>query len=483
MNRLSSRLAAHASIRQTEVLCRADDADAALDRFVGQWWRALGRLLKSLSTKNAYDVHRLVLAATRGWQREVAQEVYRRLHELALWQRRQVVQTLVRTLPQGFLASAVKSWPRGSVLLSEGRGERLTPTLEAGSVILGIPRDPNDGQFRFAELGPTSILPGSFKLDVFSRRLDFGLPFFHPLDPQVSTSTGEPVASTLGMDEVRKLLQDLVFPMDMAEVNRIVFGAPFGSPWPERLAQQTSLAEPATLANVIASGFAAGRTPQQVQQTLLPLVDNVRSTARRLARTEGIRVAHDIGMAQHEKLGDMVEGYQIHATLDQHTRPAHRARHGTIYYRHPRPGQLGFDQLPHPPLEADGSVALNCRCFLIPILAPPPRPVKAEAFADAAKELVPDPVIYAQWFDRATERKRRQAVGTRRYSAAQAVVGGKPSWEHFVTVTGDVLSVEQIHRETPRQRKHRLVAVRRVMAERAAAVKQVAAFGYVNHFS
>lgn len=161
-------------------------------------------------------------------------------------------------------------------------------------------------------------------------------------------------------------LARLLFPPPRAEqVDAIVYA----TGWVKRLAAATRLAEPERLAPIISAGMAAGKTRQQLVRDLLPIVDGVRSTARRIARTEGMRVAGAMQMATHESLGDLVVGYRINATLDSAVRPEHRERDGTIYWRHPKAGQLGFDRMPNPPQEADGSTAWNCRCWLEPILS------------------------------------------------------------------------------------------------------------------
>lgn len=70
-------------------------------------------------------------------------------------------------------------------------------------------------------------------------------------------------------------------------------------------------------------------------------------------------------------LGDGVAvpviGWQVLGILDDRIRPAHRERHKTIYYANPKPGQKGYDEMPNPPYEADGSLAHNCRCVVIPV--------------------------------------------------------------------------------------------------------------------
>jgi SPP1 gp7 family putative phage head morphogenesis protein len=125
---------------------------------------------------------------------------------------------------------------------------------------------------------------------------------------------------------------------------------------------------PRDLANEIAAGLASGKSQQEVAQLVLPYLENNRVRARRTARTFGMAVVGQAQLDSFENMGDLVIGYQIHATLDQNTRPEHRRRNGTKYYKQPKRGQKGLDEMPRPPQEADGSIAWNCRCYLTPIL-------------------------------------------------------------------------------------------------------------------
>lgn len=125
---------------------------------------------------------------------------------------------------------------------------------------------------------------------------------------------------------------------------------------------------PEELARQLADGVSRGLTQYELAKELRPFLEGSRVRARRAARTFGLHAANAAQLDAWEGLGDMVDGYTVHATLDQYTRPAHRARDGTRYYLHPRPGQKGLGDMPRPPLEADGSIAWNCRCFLTPIL-------------------------------------------------------------------------------------------------------------------
>ena len=135
---------------------------------------------------------------------------------------------------------------------------------------------------------------------------------------------------------------------------------------PQRL---TRAAAPERVTAQILDGIAAGWDRHRIAREVRAAFDVLAGTARRIARTEGLRVATQTQLAVSEQIPDLVVGYKIRCVADARTRPDHLERDGTVYYREPGPGQLGFGEMPHPPLEADGSVAWNCRCWLMPIVA------------------------------------------------------------------------------------------------------------------
>lgn len=176
-------------------------------------------------------------------------------------------------------------------------------------------------------------------------------------------------------------LLDMLFPAPSRTlIDLIVYGSgqPGQPSWLDRIASLSRLASPETLAATVASGFAQGWTLQQIAAELLPIVDNVRASARRIARTEGMRISHETQMVAWDGLGDMVIGYQIHAVHgNPNTRHWHRDRDGTVYHRRPAAGQLGLDRMPRPPMESPDprdrpagapQVAPNCMCWLSPVL-------------------------------------------------------------------------------------------------------------------
>lgn len=145
----------------------------------------------------------------------------------------------------------------------------------------------------------------------------------------------KPVAREVAAEPVQEstfpsAVQDLLIQAPSA---RFILDAVFGSGWRERFAALSSLASPDAMAQTVSNGLLFGRLPAEIARDLLPMVEQVRSSAKRVARTETLRVAHAAQMQAHEQLGDLVVGYQIHATLDERTRPKHAARSGRVWFK------------------------------------------------------------------------------------------------------------------------------------------------------
>lgn len=270
------------------------------------------------------------------------------------------------------------------------------------------------------------------------------------------------------------------------EIDRIVYAPSGRTTWQQRMAMLTGLAHPETVAQVIALARAQGETAGQMAQRLLPIVQNNRVSARRIARTESARCSTEASMQTYENMGELIIGYQINAHMDWRTRPHHAARNGTIYYRQPTAGQLSMLHMPRPPIEEDGTVAHNCRCYLSPVLTPAEHvesdPSLKALFTDQRHDIIPDPQTYENWFAQATEQERRWAVGARRLRAAtQRLEPGEPlRWATMISpTTGQLLPAETIRHETPRRREERIAVVNNVIAERTALHRQISRFGYL----
>jgi uncharacterized protein with gpF-like domain len=153
---------------------------------------------------------------------------------------------------------------------------------------------------------------------------------------------------------------------------REAFGVVYGGDWQARLAAQTRLADPAEIARLVHRGQVAGKTVEQIADDLLPVLNGVRVSARRVAHDEVMWVSHKSQQAAWRQVDDQIIGYRVHSVLDSRVRPKHLERDGWAFYKTPGPGQRGMDERPDPPRESpkDGGVwAYNCRCFLSPIFA------------------------------------------------------------------------------------------------------------------
>lgn len=377
---VNGRLASHAGTVQMDLLWHADALADSVETTVTKSWNQLWRVLKDAPTLNVYA---LAHQHFRQLYSSLAGELAHGLHNLANWSHDRTATYLADTTPIPYLNMA------------------LTPRFGG----------------RFTEAAPGLASFANAGIDI-------------QLADLVS-------AQDAGDDSrAREIFQAILFQApSLQRLQQIIYSGAGGIPWTERLRSETKLAAPDAIANILAAGFAAGFGPQQMARELQPIVGGVTATARRIARTEGMRVAHAIQWDNNKAIAGLTLGHQVHAQLDQNTRPHHAARNGTIYYVNPQPGQKGVNEMPHPPVDEDGSVQPNCRCWTSVVLAPPSHivnnPESMKLFDAHAAKAIPDPHVYGQWFAQAPEYIRRKAVGSARYSAAKAKLGGEPDWAHF----------------------------------------------------
>lgn len=221
-------------------------------------------------------------------------------------------------------------------------------------------------------------------------------------------------------DERTDLYRTLIIdPPDASFLSALV------GPAPDRL---TSIVAPDRAAGLIWQGIAAGQDRKKIAASLTDLFGGYAVAARRVARTEGLRVATATQLAASEQVSELIPAYQIVAVLDSRTRPEHRARNGTIYYRNPRPGQLGFDVMPHPPIDPGGVIAYNCRCILIPV------------FETADVMATPDPDSMADWWSGASEPEREVVAGATRLELTRRELGREPSWFDLIDASGHLIA-------------------------------------------
>lgn len=238
-------------------------------------------------------------------------------------------------------------------------------------------------------------------------------------------------------EEKRELIKEVVFdPPTPDQAKAIVFRGN----WQERILKQTKLGQPNNIADTVFRGMTSGKSEREIADDLQHELEGVASSARRIARQEMSRAALEANFDAWNKLGDMVVGYQVHAVLDEVTRPAHRARNGDIYFKFPERHQLGLDRMPNPPYEADGSIAYNCRCWLSPVLRNPDMQKLEKEAGKIDRELTAD------WFDVASARDRMTAIGAERYHYLKRVLGREPEWHDVTDSIGRILSMEELRK-------------------------------------
>lgn len=135
-----------------------------------------------------------------------------------------------------------------------------------------------------------------------------------------------------------------------------------GLTWEERIRGFGRYFNFKQIARQLADGISSGESIPKLRKRLDPLVDGIKYKARRIARTESLRVANQANREAEKKLGEI--GRQVLAIIDDATRDHHLMRHGRIYNRMPD-GDFrsdGGELLPYLPDEP------NCRCWDVPII-------------------------------------------------------------------------------------------------------------------
>lgn len=190
---------------------------------------------------------------------------------------------------------------------------------------------------------------------------------------RVTPGTHEWLAQPLTPARARRIISQLVFrPLTVAEVvatwrmpPQSTTGTEPVRPLVERLS--SVLWPPAVKMSIesqLVTGYTQGETVEQVTQRIRSVTSSRSWIARRIARTEGRLVLERDHLTRTLRAaGDMIVGLQIHAVLDDRTRPEHRARNGRVYRRQ-ADGRYVSDTGEVAPDLPD---APNCRCTYVPI--------------------------------------------------------------------------------------------------------------------
>lgn len=356
--------------------------------------------------------------------------------------------------------------------------EALTSAIPAKILEYLAPIEP-----RFEQIKPDR--PGKLVFDNSTIRLvyeDESKPFGVP------SKLAKKDLSDEEKEQIRKYI--LFPPPSQAEVSRIIntgriTQAPNGDQfenWETRFDRLSKLINDKKLAfNEIVTGYSQGENIDALQKRLEPVVGGIKASARRIARTEGSRIAEQIQRRTWDELGDMMVGVQILAVLDERTRPEHATRNGRIYYRRPGPGQKSIAELPDLP------DAANCRCTSTPVLEPPEEfkndPAMRDAYRAAAKPSG-DPSTYQDWFASASIAKRKLVTGVERYETIRSALGDKrePRWSDFINSDGELLPVDRLANESTVERTARTQEIERAMKLQGKAIKAVSSRGFEAYF-
>ncbi len=119
-------------------------------------------------------------------------------------------------------------------------------------------------------------------------------------------------------EEKEEIQRDVIFPPpSQVEVARIINnGSHFQRPgsvefdnWEKRFDRLSKQISDKRIAfNEIVQGFSNGENINDLQKRLEPLVGGIKASARRIARTEGSRIAEQIQRRTWDGLGDMMVG-------------------------------------------------------------------------------------------------------------------------------------------------------------------------------
>lgn len=296
---IDDRLAALWEQRQIEIVSRCDMIAVAVGRIVD---RARGEMLAVIASGGAdFNTYRRIERIYRGIIPDVVAYLNAVLPGLVRYSDKDARRRLIRTVP--------RAWWRAN-----------WPLLEA---------EPAGGSPLDRILGPKS-----FTLDdLIGKEPAYG--------------------QKLSSDEFRKLMDEaLIPPLTESQVEAIVKSPNphTGDSWEKRLTDLSSKVQsPEQVAGEIINGMAMGESVKPLRDRIDKHVGKLHGSSMRIARTEARRVAEKANVeSMKQALGDLLDGWQITAVLDERTRPLHAARHGTIWRKG---GEPPFEEAPELPDE------------------------------------------------------------------------------------------------------------------------------------
>lgn len=479
---VDQRVAAQLHLRQIEAIIRAEAAgDAAASVWSRAWDAALTTV--SMATGSHWDRVRRAVDQLRSGFSGSRSALAESLRSQVAWSHRTFVEALADSVPRSWFRRAA---PKLALVehVTEAKRYRRPDVVPQTQTLTKAKRGGGGGgkQTSTAIAGGAPDRPPGPESRTYALRGQAVGPIAGA-DLRADSYT-EPVAGKgrLGDEQWAAVLKEAVFPPPTAqEAEQILSQQINGQTWQDRFNGLSKLiSNPDQLMSELALGFSQGEPIEKLRKRVQPLVDNVQSSARRIARTEGLRVAETVQRMGWSHLGDMLLGVQILAVLDQWTRPEHAARNGKIFFASAEDGSPTLEELPNLP------DAPNCRCWSTPVLRPPKEfeqdPAVQAAFANHQGAVIPDPATYDQWFAGADETRRKLAVGVRRYNAMAGVLGETraPEWTDFIGPDGALLPIDQLKGESAWDRSVRKASVQQAIDDRRRLLQQVGRTGFVN---
>lgn len=462
---LDSLITTRLELNQIDLLDRADLVGASLSAPVDQLWAEVLSILER-GDRDYFRVLRRLRKALENLPRQMTQAMLRGLGDQAWRAYLGTFQVLADSLPKDYLLAAA--------------GEAL------GKVLVGSTQESNQGLLEADEYRV-------FKTDVGGVET-YVVGYGEEGDWRQVTSFPTKAAATAYVDEravaarslnLRGQIEALhVFrPPSREEVSQVIESPDRndGLTWRERLNKWTGLlTDHDSFSAKVASGMSQGQNVQELAREVRPLVQGVDSAARRIARTEAMRVSHAMQLRTYDSFGTVIGGFQIRAVFDENTRPYHAARSGVIFWkdRRRRPNINDAPELPDEP---------NCRCWYTPVTSSPDfvkqDPAKIALFYPK-DQVVPDPAVYTKWWNnQANLDQKKKVVGAKRWAVLDKKlksIGRSPEFSDFIhPKTGKLLTLPHLKGESLVDLEARKKDVEDLITQRETYIHQISRYGFI----
>lgn len=420
---IDARIAARMHQHQIDMVARSE----RVALYVGEQVLKVGREIKEIVSRGRVDVALQIIPLLQRLPIVAVAAVDEMLLKMAQHAHRETTKILVKTVPRYWWQRARPSLPES--MFEAKKSKRLKKAI-------AYVADPDHLRIR-NDLEP-----------ILSGRLS---------DEEYEDLIKETVIPPITRDRARQFIRSR--------------NPATGETWEERMrGLSRKIGDPNTVATQLAAGISRGEGIPELRKRVDDIIGPLHGSSLRVARTEARRVAELANRESWSSMGDMLEGAQIVAVLDENTREEHALRNGEIYWVDGDPDISTMPALPDEP---------NCRCIAVPVLKPPDEivndPVLAAEFQTAAGDSILDPAAYDSWFSRASEGRRKDAVGAGRYNFVKGLnqAGIDPDWTDFIGNDGKLLTVKTLRKESPVDRADRKNAVAATLRRREDAIRKV----------